>query len=44
MQHYIGRKAMNIDGMGDETIETLYRQEFINTSVIFIFCMSVPMS
>ncbi|MBD1392426.1 NAD-dependent DNA ligase LigA [Mucilaginibacter glaciei] len=29
MQHYIGRKAMNIDGLGDETIETLYRQEFI---------------
>lgn len=29
MQHYTGRKAMNIDGLGDETIETLYRQEFI---------------
>jgi DNA ligase (NAD+) len=29
MQHYIGRKAMNIDGLGDETIETLYRQGFI---------------
>jgi DNA ligase (NAD+) len=29
MQHYIGRKAMNIDGLGDETIETLYRQNFI---------------
>jgi DNA ligase (NAD+) len=29
MQHFIGRKAMNIDGLGDETIETLYRQEFI---------------
>ncbi|WP_374951637.1 NAD-dependent DNA ligase LigA [Mucilaginibacter sp.] len=29
MQHYIGRKAMNIDGLGDETIETLYRQDFI---------------
>lgn len=29
MQHYIGRKAMNIDGLGDETIETLYRHEFI---------------
>jgi DNA ligase (NAD+) len=29
MQHYIGRKAMNIDGLGDETIEALYRQDFI---------------
>jgi DNA ligase (NAD+) len=29
MQHFIGRKAMNIDGLGDETIETLYRQQFI---------------
>jgi DNA ligase (NAD+) len=29
MQHYIGRKAMNIDGLGDETIETLYTRGFI---------------
>jgi DNA ligase (NAD+) len=29
MQHFIGRRAMNIDGLGDETIETLYRQDFI---------------
>jgi len=26
MQHFIGRKAMNIDGLGDETIETLYQR------------------
>ncbi len=26
MQHFIGRKAMNIDGLGDETIETLYQK------------------
>jgi len=26
MQHFIGRKAMDIEGMGDETIETFYRQ------------------
>ncbi|GGC29941.1 DNA ligase [Parapedobacter defluvii] len=25
MQHFIGRKAMDIEGMGDETIETFYR-------------------
>ena len=30
MQHFIGRKAMNIDGLGDETIETLYQKGFIN--------------
>jgi DNA ligase (NAD+) len=30
MQHYIGRKAMNIDGLGDETIETLYARGFIS--------------
>ena len=29
MQHYIGRKAMNIDGLGDETINTLYNRGFI---------------
>ncbi|WP_114936311.1 NAD-dependent DNA ligase LigA [Mucilaginibacter endophyticus] len=30
MQHFIGRKAMNIDGLGDETIETLYNKGFIS--------------
>ncbi|TWJ04341.1 DNA ligase (NAD+) [Mucilaginibacter frigoritolerans] len=30
MQHFINRKAMNIDGLGDETIETLYQKEFIH--------------
>ncbi|WP_121809071.1 NAD-dependent DNA ligase LigA [Mucilaginibacter kameinonensis] len=30
MQHFIGRKAMNIDGLGDETIETLYGKGFIS--------------
>ncbi|WP_207424916.1 NAD-dependent DNA ligase LigA [Desertivirga brevis] len=29
MQHFIGRKAMNIDGLGDETIEALYRKGLI---------------
>lgn len=29
MQHFISRKAMNIDGLGDETIETLYTNKFI---------------
>jgi DNA ligase (NAD+) len=29
MQHFIGRKAMNIDGLGDETIETLFQKGFI---------------
>jgi len=30
MQHYVGRKAMNIDGLGDETIETLFRKGLLN--------------
>ena len=30
MQHFINRKAMNIDGLGDETIETLYQKGFIH--------------
>lgn len=30
MQHFISRKAMNIDGLGDETIETFYQQGLIN--------------
>jgi DNA ligase (NAD+) len=30
MQHFIGRKAMNIDGLGDETIETLYEKGFLH--------------
>jgi DNA ligase (NAD+) len=29
MQHFIGRKAMNIDGLGDETIVTLYERGYI---------------
>jgi DNA ligase (NAD+) len=30
MQHFIGRKAMNIDGLGDETIETMYQRGFLH--------------
>lgn len=29
IQHFIGRKAMNIDGLGDETIETFYNRGLI---------------
>lgn len=29
IQHFIGRKAMNIDGMGAETIESFYKQGFL---------------
>lgn len=29
MQHFISRKAMNIEGLGQETIEALYRKGFI---------------
>jgi DNA ligase (NAD+) len=30
MQHFIGRKAMNIDGLGDETTEALYQKGLIS--------------
>ncbi len=30
IQHFIGRKAMNIDGLGDETVETFYRRGLIS--------------
>ncbi len=29
MQHFTGRKVMDIDGLGDETIESLYQKGFI---------------
>lgn len=29
IQHFIGRKAMNIDGLGDETIETFYQRDLV---------------
>ncbi|MET3114780.1 DNA ligase (NAD+) [Pedobacter sp. CG_S7] len=29
IQHFIGRKAMNIDGLGDETIEAFYQKGLI---------------
>lgn len=29
IQHFIGRKAMNIDGLGDETIEAFYNRKLV---------------
>ncbi|MNJ97663.1 DNA ligase [compost metagenome] len=29
IQHFIGRKAMNIDGLGDETIEAFYKRGLV---------------
>jgi len=29
IQHFIGRKAMNIDGLGDETIEAFYHRDLV---------------
>jgi DNA ligase (NAD+) len=29
IQHFIGRKAMNIDGLGDETIDAFFKKGFI---------------
>ncbi len=31
MQHFIGRKAMDIEGMGDETIETFFKRGLLFT-------------
>lgn len=31
IQHFISRKAMNIDGLGNETIELLYREKLIHS-------------
>ncbi|MGV3762453.1 NAD-dependent DNA ligase LigA [Parapedobacter sp.] len=30
MQHFIGRKAMDIEGMGDETVDTFFTQGLLN--------------
>ncbi len=30
IQHFIGRKAMDIDGLGDETIETFYQRGLVS--------------
>jgi DNA ligase (NAD+) len=30
MQHFISRKAMNIDGLGEETIDLLFEQKLVN--------------
>jgi len=30
IQHFIGRKAMDIDGLGDETIETFYQKGLVS--------------
>lgn len=30
IQHFISRKAMNIDGLGDETIENFYKKGFLH--------------
>ena len=30
IQHFIGRRAMNIEGLGSETIETFYRQGYVS--------------
>lgn len=33
MQHFIGRKMMDIEGMGDETIETFYKKGLLHNIV-----------
>lgn len=31
LEHFIGRKAMDIDGLGEETIELLYKQKLVRS-------------
>ena len=39
IQHFIGRKAMKIDGLGDETIEAFYKRGFIvHISDLYTLC------
>ncbi|MDF2518119.1 MAG: ligase LigA [Sphingobacterium sp.] len=33
MQHFIGRKMMDIEGMGDETVETFFKKGLLHTIV-----------
>lgn len=41
MEHFVGRKAMNIDGLGSETIHLLYENNLIRT-VADIYELKVP--
>jgi DNA ligase (NAD+) len=39
MEHYIGRKAMNIDGIGEETIDLLYKEGLV-TNVAELYSLT----
>lgn len=39
MQHFISRKAMNIDGLGEETIEQLYNEGLIK-NIADLYCLT----
>ena len=39
LQHFVSRKAMNIDGLGDKTVETLYNEGLL-TSIKDIYSLS----
>jgi len=41
MEHFVSRKAMNIDGLGSETINLLYQNELLN-NIADIYELKVP--
>ena len=40
LAHFVSRKAMNIEGLGDETIDLLYRQDLLR-SIEDLYCLRV---
>ena len=41
MEHFVSRKAMNIDGLGSETINLLYQNDLLNT-IAGIYTLKIP--
>ena len=41
MEHFVSRKAMNIDGLGSETINLLYQNDLLN-NIAGIYTLKIP--
>jgi len=41
MEHFVGRKGMNIDGLGSETINLLYQNELLH-NIADIYSLKIP--
>ena len=41
MEHFVSRKAMNIDGLGSETINLLYQNDLLR-NIADIYCLKIP--